>query len=238
MGAHASVGEAVIISVLIPTRKRSKLVERSVRSLLCNANTASQIEIMIAYDLDDAESKEYFASSQWKSMIESFGATSQVFETPVWGYNALHTYYNFLAEKSKGQWLLIWNDDALMKSPGWDTHVEANKDFVGLLHMITENYRSKFALFPLIPRTWIELFGYVGEIPVDSWIHHICMEAQAIKIIEPVTYHDRYDMTGNNLDETYQNRDTSKIKKNYKSEASKAERHQWAQKLKNYINSL
>jgi hypothetical protein len=232
------MGKDMIISVLIPTRKRSQLVERSIKSLLANASDSSRIEIMIAHDLDDLESKEYFCSEQWKSTIESFGAISQVFETPAWGYNSLHTYYNFLAEKSKGQWLLIWNDDALMKSNGWDAYVEANKDFVGLLHMLTENYRSKFALFPLIPRTWIELFGYVGEIPVDSWIHHICMEAQAIKIIEPITYHDRYDMTGNNLDETYQNRNTSIIKKNYKSEESKAVRHQWAQKLKNYIDTL
>ena len=90
----------MIISVLIPTRKRSELVERSVKSLLANASDSRRIEIMIAYDVDDLESKEYFCSKQWKSVIKSFRTTCQVFETPVWGDNSLHTYYIFLAEKS------------------------------------------------------------------------------------------------------------------------------------------
>ena len=228
----------MIISVLLPTRKRTHLVETSVRSLLANAIEPHNVEIMIAYDGDDEESKQYFGSTQWQDFINFFGARQQTHETQTWGYQELHRYYNFLASHCHGDWLLIWNDDALMRSSGWDGHIKDNQDFVGLLHMTTENYRSKFALFPLIPRAWIELFGSVGEIPVDSWIHHICMEAQAVKKIEPVIFHDRYDMSGQNYDETYLKRDTTSIKRNYKSEESRQLRHQWACKLMDYIAGL
>jgi len=228
----------MIISVLIPTRKRTELVEKSVKSLLEKAADPSCIEIMIAYDQDDDVSQQYFESEQWVQIISSSGALCQVLQTPVWGYQCLHKYYNHLAEKSQGNWLLIWNDDAVMQSAGWDDHVKANQDFVGMLHMITENYRAKFCLFPLIPRAWLDIFGYVGEIPVDSWIHHICMEAHAIRIIEPTVYHDRYDMTGQNCDETYLNRDPGAIKKKYKSQESQALRKEWTQRLIQYRAAL
>ncbi len=228
----------MIISVLIPTRKRTTLLETSVRSLLDKASDPANIEIMIAYDDDDDVSEQYFSSDQWASMMRSFGARYQVSKTQPWGYQSLHTYYNDLAAQCQGDWLLIWNDDAVMQTAGWDDHVKDNQDFVGMLHMIAENYRAKFCLFPLIPRAWIKLFGYVGEIPVDSWIHHVSMEAHAIKIIAPTVYHDRYDMTGRNCDETYLNRDPGAIKKKYKSEQSRELRRQWAQRLIDYRKSL
>lgn len=228
----------MMISVLIPTRKRPHLIDISVRSVLSQAHDPSRIEIVIAHDHDDTESQLYFSSTAWTSLLEEYHAQAQVFETPAWGYSSLHTYYNFLAGQCRGDWMLIWNDDALIRTPGWDSAVDQHQDFVGMLHMITENYRPKFALFPLIPRAWIELFGCVGENPVDSWIHHVSMQAQAIQVIEPRTYHDRYDMTGANLDETYLARDTGAIKKNYKSPESRALRQQWAQRLIEYRQSL
>lgn len=228
----------MLISVLLPTRNRIDLVNRSVQSLLDTATNPADIEILVAFDSDDNESQDYFNSDKWQEFINSYGSNARVFETEPWGYSALNKYYNFLAEQSTGRWLLIWNDDALMKSTGWDEHITNNQDFVGMLHMTCENYRPKFALFPLINRVWLDVFGYVGENPVDSWIHHISMEAKAIQRIDPIVYHDRYDMTGNNYDDTYANRNTGEIKKKYKSEESKNLRHQWAQKLIDYRSKL
>ena len=228
----------MLVSVLLPTRARVDLVERSVCSLLETATDPGQIEILVAYDSDDTVSQEYFNSSKWQEFIDSYKSNAQAFETEVWGYSALNKYYNFLGNQSQGQWLLIWNDDALMKSAGWDTNIADNQDFVGMLHMTCENYRPKFALFPLINRAWLEVFGYIGENPVDSWIHHVSMEAQAIRRIDSIVYHDRFDMTGNNFDDTYANRTPGEIKKKYKSEEMRELRHQWAKQLIEYRSRL
>lgn len=227
----------MLITVLLPTRQRTSLVERSVQSLLDLADNPEHIEIAVAYDQDDTESHTYFASESWSTLVSKYGASSQTHQTPQWGYQELHNYYNLLAEHSTGKWLLIWNDDALMKTAGWDTMIKNEQDYMGMLHMVTENYRPKFALFPLIPRKWIEIFGAVSlSNSNDSWIHHICLEAEAIKVIDAVVFHDRADLTGNNLDQTYLNRTNQK--KLYKSEPMRRLRHEWAQQLIKYRSQL
>lgn len=224
----------MLVTVLLPTRQRPHLVERSIRSLLDNASNPSNIEIAVAFDQDDEQSREYFKSVEWNTLA---GLQSTVLETPKWGYQELHKYYNLLAEHATGQWLLIWNDDAVMKTQGWDLLVQDNADFVGLLHMRTENYRDKFALFPLIPKVWTEIFGCVSESNSnDSWIQHICLEAEAIRRIDAVVFHDRADLTGNNLDSTYLSRTDQK--KIYKSAEMRQLRHEWAQKLIEYRSKL
>jgi hypothetical protein len=231
------MGQMMLVTVLLPTRQRPHLVERSIRSLLANADTPADVEIAVAFDQDDDQSREYLNSMPWNELVNSFGAVSKVFETPIWGYSELHKYYNLLAEHAHGQWLLIWNDDAVMKTPGWDSLIRDHADFVGLLHMSTENYRDKFALFPLIPRVWTNIFGCVSlSNSNDSWIQHICLEAQAIQRIDATVFHDRADLTGNNLDQTYLNR--SNQKKIYKSAEMRQLRHEWAQKLIAYRSTL
>ena len=48
-----AIGDSKFISVLLPTRKRTKSVEKSVRSLLDLATDPTRIQIAIAYDNDD-----------------------------------------------------------------------------------------------------------------------------------------------------------------------------------------
>lgn len=222
---------------MMPTRQRVNLVERSVLSLLSQANNPTNIEIAVAFDHDDQDSKTYFASNSWHELIKKYNSSFQLFETPQWGYSDLHNYYNLMAQHAQGNWLMIWNDDAVMKTIHWDKHIEPHDGYVGMLHMVTENYREKFALFPIIPRTWLDIFGCVSlSNSNDSWIQHICLEAKAIKKIDPIVYHDRFDITGNNCDHTYLNRTNQK--KIYKSEAMRQLRKEWADKLIAYKQSL
>jgi hypothetical protein len=39
------------------------------------------------------------------------------------GYDSLHEYYNELASKATGDWLMLWNDDAVMETEGWDEKI-------------------------------------------------------------------------------------------------------------------
>lgn len=225
-----------LVSVLLPTRKRTQLVHRSVQSLLSLSSCTANVEIIVAYDDDDSESHSYFHGTEWTKFIQAHGAKFQVLKCPRWGYQQLNLYYTAMARRAHGQWLFIWNDDTVMLSQNWDQEIQQNSDFVGMLHMTTENFKPSLTLFPLIPRVWLELFGEISLHQLnDSWIQDICHEAGAVKTLSSTLFHDRFDVTGNNLDETFQNRVYGK--KLYNHESMRTIRSQWAQKLKQYRSS-
>jgi hypothetical protein len=223
----------ILISVLLPTRERPQLVHRSVQSLLSHSTVPSAIEIVTAYDEDDVASAEYFNSSNWRNLIDSFNARSLELKCPVWGYRGLHHYYTTMARQAQGQWFLIWNDDATILTVDWDQYVQQNANFVGMMHMSTENFKSNLTLFPLIPKVWLELFGEISQHQLnDSWIQDVCYTANAVREIPVSVFHDRYDVTGNNLDATYLNRCYDK--KIYNHEDMQKIRNEWADRLIQY----
>ena len=221
----------ILVSVLLPTRNRIELVHRSVQSLLSKSLNPGRVEIITAYDEDDLASHNYFQGEQWRSLIKDFGAHSQVCCCPTWGYYELNRYYNAMAQQAHGQWFMIWNDDAVMLTSGWDQHVSDNQDFMGMLHMATENFKPTLTLFPLVSRIWLNLFGEISHHQItDSWIQDVCHQADAVREIPVSVFHDRYDVTGNNLDQTYLNRKYNK--KGYNHESMQQVRSEWAQRFR------
>ena len=191
------------ISILLPTRKRTGLVVKSLETLLKLAKDTSRIEILIAYDQDDLESKNFF-QSDWSCFINQYHIEYKVFETERQGYAKLHRYINFLAYQSTGDWLMFWNDDALMLTENWDQLIRNEKDFFGLLRMPNVSYDHPFALFPVFPRRWLDEFGMVSPVThSDWWIYQVCNSTNKIKDIPVAVFHDRSDVTGNNNDETF-----------------------------------
>jgi len=192
------------ISILLPTRKRTEAVIKSIGSLLATAKNPEQIELLIAYDDDDDESKEFF-STTWFPFIEQAGATSKVFETERFGYLRLYKYVNFLAEHASGDWIMFWNDDALMLTDNWDQEIVNTDGWFGLLRMPCVNMNHPFALFPIIPRAWTDFFGSVSPVNhSDWWIYNVTVPVGRMKNIPVEVYHDRADVTGGNNDETFQ----------------------------------
>jgi hypothetical protein len=120
-----------------------------------------------------------------------------------------------------------------MLTQGWDQYISCHDDFVGMLHMTTQNFKPNLTLFPIIPRVWLELFGEISHTQItDTWIQNICHEAGAVMEIPVTVLHDRYDVTGNNLDQTYLDRRYNK--KAFNHETMQALRLQWAERLKSY----
>jgi hypothetical protein len=52
------------------------------------------------------------------------------------GYHRLHIYNNKLAEHTDARWLMIWNDDAVMETQGWDTEIMQHEGEFKLLASI------------------------------------------------------------------------------------------------------
>lgn len=121
-----------LITVLLPTRKRTAMVKKSISTILELATDPSRIHIAVAYDSDDAESETYFTSNEWKSLVENTSATQEVHEINRLGWTALHEYYNFLATNIDSEWYFIWNDDAFMQTQGWDQEIWENKNYNSL----------------------------------------------------------------------------------------------------------
>lgn len=227
-----------MISVLLPTRKRIHMLEHSLTSLIHKARHPEHLEILIAYDDDDEISDAYFSSPDWSRFISSWPVIHRIFRVPRWGYHELHRYVNMLAQHSEGDWILFWNDDALMETDSWDDHVRDNRDFRGLLHITASNMPMNCSIFPLLHRDWLTLFGCISPINhADSWVSDICWNARARRVIPVSAFHDRFETSGNNCDETYQEKKHALAhgsSADYHTTESKNLRQEWAQRLRAY----
>ena len=195
-----------IISILLPTRGRRDVLKTSVKSLVDKANQKSKIEILFGIDEDDVGISEYIkdelAPYFKKHTIE---ARASVFK-PL-GYENLHIYFNTLAGAATGEWLFFWNDDCLMVSEGWDDVIRQYDGQFKLLGPKDNHEGHPYAILPIVPKDWFILMGHLSQNPQnDAWLSHIAYMLDIFERVDFEFIHDRADITGNNDDETFQNR--------------------------------
>jgi hypothetical protein len=122
------------------------------------------------------------------------------------GYHRLNVYNNKLAEDTDARWLMIWNDDAVMETQGWDTEIMKREGDFKLLAVHTHKDHP-YSIFPIVPRKWYELLGHISPHSAqDAWVSQ---QAYVLDIFERIpvwVLHDRADLTGNNNDTVFQNR--------------------------------
>ena len=197
------------ISILLPTRKRTQQVYDMVREALLLAESPSRIEVLIAHDDDDNESQAFFYSDKWLKMIDRFGATSKVFQTERYGYIQLFKYVNLLAEEATGDWLFFMNDDAMIESKSWDREIRKCDGWFGLLRA-QSNHDHPFAIFPIVPKRWIEEFGCFSLVNhSDWWAYNVAARTNRMRNIMVNISHNRADLNGMNNDETFKEQDYS-----------------------------
>ena len=182
-----------MISVLCPSRERVGQLAVSVTSLVRNA--ARDIEILVVADDDDLATI---------GAVPEIGPPARLLVTSRKGYGGLHEYYQLAAaaaRASAGDWLMVWNDDARMVTPGWDTVIAAQQP--GVLWM-RANHCDGGNLFPAWPRAWSEALGHVSLVPhVDMWIQRLGSELGCQRRVDVEVLHDRKDVTGGHDDATY-----------------------------------
>jgi Glycosyl transferase family 2 len=183
-----------VISVLTPSRGRPISLCNSIASLLNMASAISDIEVLVAADPDD--------DSTLALDNRVLGSSASVHVVPErWGYDALHQYYNYLASVASGDWLLLWNDDALMKTPSWDTVIQSQQPAVLSLEA---NHGGGANFFPAWPKMWTDACGHVSLSPnVDLWLGQVADMIGKHNRIPVRVHHDRFDVTGGHKDQTY-----------------------------------
>jgi hypothetical protein len=93
-----------------------------------------------------------------------------------------------------------------METGGWDQEIMTHDGEFKLLAFHTHNDHP-YSIFPIVPRKWLDLLGYLSPHQIsDAWLSQ---QAYMLNIWERIpvdVLHDRHDLTGNNGDETFQNR--------------------------------
>ena len=198
------MSKAIDISVLLPTRGRTEMLHRCLLTLADTADDVDRVEILLAFDHDDQSSIDFF-HERIAGDLDAKGAQYAVYGFDRLGYIRLNEYLNTLAGHSRGRWLFFWGDDAIMESPGWDSRIAEVTDF-RVLRIPTHNLHP-YAIWPIVPRKWYEMFGYISAHQLtDSWVSQIAYMMDIIQNIDVKATHDRFDLTGNNEDETFKNR--------------------------------
>lgn len=193
------------IAILLPTRGRAEMLERSLRSVIDLASKPERIQIMLAFDRDDEVGIEHFAKVIQPWLKENkVNYTAMKFE-PL-GYIRLNEYVNTLARNSDARWLVFWNDDAVMETQDWDAEIMKWEGQFKLLAFHTHNDHP-YSIFPIAPRAWLDLLGYLSPHQIsDAWLSQQAYMLDVWERIPVNVLHDRHDLTGNNNDETFQNR--------------------------------
>lgn len=201
-----------MISVLLPSRGRPESLTLSVESLRSLAHRPENIDVLVAADPDDHETV----------------AAADRCHTAVWiaperfGYAQLHRYVNALAGMSSTEWLLLWNDDARMLTPGWDERVtEAPASVLWPRH----NGSPYLNVFPVVHRTVVDTIGHFSLSPhCDSWVQDVAAAAGIHRRIDVEALHDRFDLTGGHDDQTYRDAQAGYRTSEYHSPAMAAAR--------------
>lgn len=181
-----------MISVLCPSRGRADMLRASIASV--RELAVGDVEIVVAADPDDPATIDTARDLDVYTIVVGERL----------GYARMNEYYNLLAAASTGDWLLLWNDDATMTTPGWDLAIEAAPQ-EALVADLQHNLSPAFVCFPAIRRSLYEALGhYCGATPhVDSYLQDIGRALGAVRPVDAFVHHDRPDLTGRANDPTF-----------------------------------
>ena len=189
------------IALLLPTRGRTDALKRSVVSIINRAVKLDSVQLLLAFDKDDNVGRDYFVN-EIQPWLDDKGVayTAMLFDRL--GYTGLNQYYNALALETDADWIFVWNDDAIMETPGWDNVIRKYDGQFKILKIHTHG-EHPYSIFPIVPVAWYKTVGYLSRHQmIDAEISQIAYLLDLIEIVDIYATHDRADLTGNNDDET------------------------------------
>lgn len=177
----------MLVSFMLPTRHMEDEVLISLKSLIENSSQKHNWEILIA--LDDDDKKTLSKIPLIDELFEPYDFCSYKIEIMErQGYSKLQNYYNRLAELSSGEFLFLWNDDAVMITPFWDLIIKEDFDLYPekiCLFPLEYNYKSEifeylhYLLhngFPIVRREWLDILGHFATyFKNDTYVMNVAL---------------------------------------------------------------
>lgn len=140
------------ISLILPTRQRPRLAWQALDSLFATADRPEQLEVILYVDQDDEASHELDHPELKVVRLVRPRAKMGAMTQTCYGASA-------------GRYLMLWNDDVLCRTPGWDTAIVARFAAVGddvALVWGNDLFRgATLPSHPILSRTVCELLGGV-----------------------------------------------------------------------------
>ena len=228
------------IAILLPTRGRTDALDRSLIGLLEKAADLDSIQVLLGIDTDDAVGIRHF-QEVLQPRLDDMGVNYTAMTFEPMGYSQLHDYVNTLARASSADWMFFWNDDAVMDSEDWDLEIERYTGQFKLLAVHTHNDHP-YSIFPIVPRAWLDVIGHLSLHSMnDAWLSQNAYCVDVYQRINVHVTHDRADLTGNNLDATYKQREllegNPSNPRDFHYPPTSAKRFEECDKLNSYLKS-
>jgi hypothetical protein len=190
------------IAILLPTRGRTDALDRSVYSLIDNAQNMDNVQLMFGFDKDDTVGLTHFKNNL-KPELDRREVDYVAVQFNRLGYININRYGNILAEHASADWYMFWNDDAIMETKEWDRIIGEHTGEFKLLAVHTHNDHP-YSIFPIVPAEWMDILGHLSPHQmIDAWLSQQAYMLDIFKRIDIYVEHDRHDLTGNNADETF-----------------------------------
>ena len=141
------------ISLLLPTRGRRRHVERLLAGIAATTSDLARLEIIAYVDRDDVESQRIaHRAVRVQTLVRPPGATMGAM---------LRACY----DASRGRYVMLINDDAIFRTPGWDRRVIGAfarfPDEVALVYGNDLDQRQSRPTFPIVSRAVCDVIGSI-----------------------------------------------------------------------------
>jgi len=164
-------------SLPCPTRKRPSFLKAYLDSLAETTAHPERIEVLVAYDNDDVETKERFNSgliTKYKFVIKPLERARSNFLN--------EDYYNWMARQTTSDYIFVNADDLRFIVPGWDKIIESKVEMycndkpdriigVGVKDNTPKPKPNlpQFPCFPLITKETMKYWDFVLHGFVPTW---------------------------------------------------------------------
>jgi hypothetical protein len=158
------------------------------------ADDVSRIQLLFGFDNDDKVGLDHFANVI-QPFLDQHEVTYEAHVFQSMGYAGLNRYYNHLAKSTAADWLFVWNDDAVMKTQGWDTVIGQYTGQFKLLKVHTHN-EHPYSIFPIVPRAWYDLTNELSRHQmIDAELSQIAFLLDLMQVIDVDVVHNQVELT-------------------------------------------
>jgi len=179
------------ISVVAPVRARVTLVEQMLQSVWTTAAEPERVEVVLRCDDDDMAMLSYLVG-RWPG---EYAPPVVIIGPQRKGYASLSAFINEAAHRSRGELVIVVNDDAEFQTKGWDILLAERAASIpdGLFNFGIETANAGNFIFPCVSRKLINLLGFVFDerlVYPDIWLRDVLMPfGRAIRVPEVVVAH-------------------------------------------------